>query len=125
MSKLACRAWTLALLCLAGAAAHAHHSGAMFDETKPRVVTGTVREFQWTNPHCYIQLVVDGPAGKPQEWSLEMGAPVYLYRLGWRPSTLKAGQKVTVRVFPLRNGKSGGLVQEVQDDAGHSIGARP
>jgi len=125
MTKLSRSCWALGSLMLAAAAAHAHHSGTMFDETKARVLTGTVREFQWTNPHCYIQLVVDGPGGKTQEWSLEMGAPVYLYRLGWRPSTLKAGQKINARVFPLRNGKSGGLVQEVQDDAGHSIGARP
>ncbi len=60
----------------------AHHSGAMFDNQKPLTLSGTVRQFQWTSPHCYIQLVVSAPDGKVQEWSLEMGAQVYLYRLG-------------------------------------------
>ena len=63
----------------------AHHSGAMFDDTQMRSLAGTVREFRWHNPHCYIQLMVPSANGGPdEEWSLEMAAPMYLYNLGWR-----------------------------------------
>src|SRR6185503_17713325 len=90
----------LGLSIIAGAliahAGFAHHSPVMFDQAKPLTLTGTVREFQWTNPHSYIQLVVKNEQGQDEEWSLEMAAPTYLYNLGWRPSTVKAGDVVTV-----------------------------
>jgi hypothetical protein len=114
----------LLLGCSIGAAL-AHHSAAMFDDTKRAMLAGTVREFQWSNPHCYIQLLVDQPKGPPQEWSLEMGAPTYLYNLGWRPSTLKAGERVTVKIAPLRKGGTGGLVLEVTTADGRHFGGKP
>jgi hypothetical protein len=83
---------------------------AMFDQSKTVKLTGTVREFQWTNPHCYIQLLVKDAAGKDVEWSLEMGAPMYLYAAGWRPTTLKNGMPITVTVNPLKDGKPGAVV---------------
>ena len=104
---------------------HAHHSPAMFDPSKQMTLTGTVREFQWTNPHSYIQLVVKPDNGLQQEWSLEMGANVYLYNLGWRPSTVKAGDTLTVTVIPLRNGKPGGLLVEAKTADGKTLGAKP
>ena len=105
---------------------HAHHSPAMFDFSKELSLTGTVRLFQWTNPHSYIQLVVKPEGGAEQEWSLEMGANVYLYNLGWRPSTVKPGDTITVTVVPLRNGKQGGglLVRATTAD-GKTLGANP
>jgi hypothetical protein len=110
-------------LALAAAAvpASAHHSPVMFDQTKTIVLTGTVREFQWTNPHCYIQLLVDD-GGKQVEWSFEMGAPVYLYNRGWRPSVLKPGTRVTITANPLRSGANGGLVLGVVSLEGKTIG---
>ena len=104
----------------------AHHSPAMFDFSKELALTGTVRVFQWTNPHSYIQLVVEADDGVEQEWSLEMGGNVYLYNLGWRPSTVKPGDTLTVTVVPLRSGKKGGglLVQATTAD-GKSLGANP
>jgi hypothetical protein len=109
----------LALPCIG----HAHHSPAMFDPSKQLTLTGTVREFQWTNPHSYIQLVVKADDGTEQEWSLEMGANVYLYNLGWRPSTVKAGDTLTATVIPLRNGNPGGLLVEARTADGKSLGA--
>jgi hypothetical protein len=94
----------------------------MFDGSKQMTLTGTVREFPWTNPHSYIQLVVKPDSGPELEWSLEMGANVYLYNLGWRPSTVKAGDKLTVTVLPLRSGKPGGLLVEAQTADGKSLG---
>jgi len=104
---------------------HAHHSPAMFDFSKQLTLTGTVRVFQWTNPHSYIQLVVKAADGPEQEWSLEMGANVYLYNLGWRPSTVKAGDVLTVTVAPLRSGKRAGLLVQATTADGKTLGANP
>jgi hypothetical protein len=98
-----------------------HHSPAMFDNSKVLTLTGTVREFQWTNPHSYIQLIVKADDGSEQEWSLEMGANVYLYNLGWRPSTVKAGDTLTATVIPLRSGAAGGLLIEAKTADGKSL----
>ncbi|HSQ95842.1 MAG TPA: DUF6152 family protein [Croceibacterium sp.] len=108
-------------LCLPAVPVQAHHSMAMFDQTKTVTLTGTVRQFQWTNPHCYIQLMVKDAAGKQTEWSLEMGAPMYLYAKGWRPSSLKAGSQISVTINPLRNGDPGGIVLTATAD-GKQIG---
>jgi hypothetical protein len=109
------------LLLVAGVAG-AHHSPAMFDGQNPVSLTGTVREFQWTNPHCYVQLMVRDAAGNEVEWSLEMGAPLYLYNRGWRPSTLKAGDAIAVRVAPLRDGRKAGLLMEASRGDGSPLG---
>jgi hypothetical protein len=109
-------------LCVPGA--HAHHSMAMFDQTKKVTVTGTVRAFEWTNPHCYIQLMVKDANGATQEWSLEMGAPMYLYAEGWRPSTLKSGSQVSVVIYPLRNGGHGGVVLTASTPDGKPLGKK-
>jgi hypothetical protein len=117
-------------LVLAGAAlgantAAAHHSPVMFDQTQPLTMTGTVREFQWTNPHSYVQLVVKNEQGEDVEWNLEMAAPTYLYNLGWRPSTVKAGDTLTVTVAPLRKGGNGGLLLKAATADGKPIGRMP
>lgn len=106
----------------ASVTAHAHHSMAMFDNQKKVTVSGTVKEFQWTNPHAYIQMTAKDSSGKDVEWSMEMGAPMYLYARGWRPSSLKAGAKVNVTIHPLRNGMPGGVVLEVTGADGAPIG---
>lgn len=116
-------AWAAALALTAIAApALAHHSFAMFDMTKEVRVSGNIRLFQWTNPHSYIQLMGKDATGKTVEYSMEMGAPMYLYARGWRPSTLKAGMQVTIAYHPLRNGKPGGVVTDVFGTDGKSVG---
>jgi len=102
--------------------AQAHHSMAMFDQTKTITISGTVKQFQWTNPHCYIQLVAKDAKGVEKEWSLEMGAPMYLYAKGWRPSSLKAGTQISVTINPLRNGEPGGIVLTASTADGKQIG---
>jgi hypothetical protein len=104
------------------AGAAAHHSFAMFDMGKEVTVKGTVKKFQWTNPHAYIQLVTKDASGKEVEYSLEMGAPMYLYARGWRPGSLKAGMEINVTLNPLRNGKPGGVVRDVTTAEGKPIG---
>jgi Family of unknown function (DUF6152) len=92
---------------LLGAPVLAHHSFAMFDLDKQGTLSGTVREFQFTNPHCWIQLLVK-TGESADEWSIEMGSPAHLIRAGWKPNTLKPGEKITVVYHPLRDGTRGG-----------------
>jgi hypothetical protein len=105
--------------------AAAHHSPSMFDGSREVILSGTVREFQWSNPHSYIQLVVASDDGAEQEWSIEMGANSYLHNLGWRPSTLKPGDELIVTITPLRNGEPGGLLTNVTTTEGNQVGGRP
>jgi hypothetical protein len=107
---------------LTAPAAQAHHSAAMFKMETRISLSGTVREFQWTNPHSYIQLLVKDENGVETEWSLELGAVNYLYNLGWRPSTVKAGQSIIVTMAPLKNGTKGGLAIEVTTADGRKLG---
>jgi hypothetical protein len=103
----------------------AHHTRAMFDQTKQITLIGTVKDFQWTNPHCWIQVLVpdpNHPEAAPVEWGVEMGAPVELMRKGWKPGSLKPGDKVTIIVNPLRDGQSGGLVVAVTGPDGKIVG---
>ena len=111
----------IGLALAAAPSASAHHSPVMFDQSKTIELSGTVRQFQWTNPHCYIQLLVDAD-GRQTDWSLEMGAPVYLFNRGWRPSTLKAGDRIKVTANPLRSGANGGLVLSAERPDGTKIG---
>jgi len=115
-----------ALVCMvllsAVSTASAHHSPAMFDMSRHVVLKGVVREFQWTNPHSYIQLLVRNDAGNETEWNLEMGAPNYLYNNGWRPGTLKSGDNVVVTIAPLKSAADGGLVVEVTMADGRKLG---
>lgn len=109
----------LAALVLAGPC-WAHHSFAMFERTKTVTLQGTVKQFQWTNPHCFIQVLVPSPDG-PIEWSIEMNSPGASYREGWRPGTLKAGDKVTVVINPVRDGTHGGRLVSATDRSGRSL----
>jgi hypothetical protein len=82
----------------------AHHAGTMFSEDV-KEIEGTIKEFQFTNPHSWIQVMVETkPGAPPQEWSVEWGSPNQLGRRGIRPSTFKPGAKVTLRVRPMRDG---------------------
>ena len=89
--------------------AMAHHSFAMFDALKIVQLEGTVKEFQWTNPHAWILLNVSAQqSAAPVTWAIEMGGPTNLARQGWLPKTLTPGMPVKVHIHPLRDGKSGG-----------------
>jgi hypothetical protein len=96
------------LSALLAAPVGAHHSGAMFDDQKTVTLAGTVKSFQWTNPHCWIQVLVPSQDGSV-EWSVEMGAPFEVFRTGLRPTSLKPGDKITVIIHPIRDGSHGGL----------------
>src|SRR5690606_29918419 len=83
------------LLSLGTPIAVAHHSGAMFDRNERLELEGTIKEFQFTNPHSWIQVEVPGENGSTTEWSLEWGSPNQLARQGIRPNTFPVGEKVS------------------------------
>jgi hypothetical protein len=112
----------LATLIVVAPLAMAHHSFAAFDDTKQVTLKGTVREFQWTNPHSWLQLNVVDADGKTAEWSIEMLSPNVLRRMGWTKSSVKAGDEVTVVIHPLRTGAPGGNMVSIQDKTGQPIG---
>ena len=122
MSATRSTALLLATLLIA-APGYAHHSGAIFDHDRMVTLTGKVREFQWTNPHCWIQVTVAG-ASSQEEWSVEMGAPLQLYQAGWKPGTLKPGDEVTVVVHPARDGTHGGLFLSAIGKDGATLGRK-
>ena len=101
----------------------AHHSFAMFDADKTVEMTGTVKDLEWTNPHSWLQVEVTDDKGKASEWGLEMGAPATLARQGWKPKTVVAGDKVTVRLHPLKDGSSGGQFVSVVLPSGQKMGS--
>jgi hypothetical protein len=119
-TDIAARHVSLALLALlVSEAASAHHSAAMFDAGKEITLTGTVKEFQWMSPHCWIQLLVSDeahPDAAPVEWGIEMDNPTGLSRHGWKPGSLKSGDRVVVVAHPLRDGTSGAQVVSVSKD---------
>lgn len=95
----------------------AHHSFAMFDMKKDVVVTGQVKDFQWTNPHIWIQLVAQDADGKATEWSIEGNSPSVLARKGWTKRSVKVGDTITITMHPLKDGRMGGdLVKAVLAD---------
>jgi hypothetical protein len=86
----------------------AHHSFAMFDFQRDVTLLGTVKDFQWSNPHVFIDLLVPGESGV-SIWSVEMTSPSHLVRNGWKPTTLKPGDQVSIVIHPLRDGRTGGM----------------
>ena len=100
----------------------AHHAGTMFSDEVKEIV-GTVKEFQFTNPHAWIQVMVEmKPGAPPQEWSVEWGSPNQLGRRGIRPSTFKPGARVTLRIRPMRDGSPAGGFVAAKFDDGTTVG---
>ena len=103
-----------AIALFASAPVIAHHSYAMFDMKKEITLEGTVVNFQWTNPHIWIDMVViDKKTGKPANWSIEGSGPTLLAREGWRRDTIKPGDKVTLVTHPLKSGENGGSLMKI------------
>jgi hypothetical protein len=102
--------------------AFAHHSFAMFDAAASKTVEGTVKDFQWTNPHSWILLTVDNAQGQAEQWAIEMGGPQGLARQGWTPKTLRPGMKVQTVIHPLRDGSNGGQFMAVTLPDGTRMG---
>ena len=98
------------IVAMIGAAgpASAHHSGAMFEETKTVTMEGVVKEFQYTNPHSWLLVDVKGKDGKVTTWGFEAEGPTTLQRAGIRPSEFPVGTKLTITGRPMKDGRPGG-----------------
>jgi len=119
------RSWKAALtaaLVLVGGHAFAHHSFAMFDQSKDVTLKGTVTEFQWTNPHAFIHIEVLGKSGGKDLWQVELNSPNNLKRQGWKSTSVKAGDEVTLAIKPLRDGSRGGLFVSMKLPDGSVLG---
>jgi hypothetical protein len=93
--------------------ASAHHSYAMFDANSLITREATVKEFQWTNPHSWLQVMIVDDNAVAHEWSLELGPSVVLNRWGWKPHSLSPGDRVKVSLNPLRDGTHGGRLLSI------------
>jgi hypothetical protein len=98
----------LALMGAGATPALAHHSFAMFDRDHPTPISGVVKDFQWTNPHVWIQVMVPDAKGVDQEWGIECTSVNFMRRQGWSHDSLRPGDKVRMLVFPLKDGSHGG-----------------
>jgi hypothetical protein len=116
----------MALLALGAAVtappAQAHHSFSMFDVNRELTLEGTVKEFQWTNPHAWVELLVKDAAGKEVQWSIEGASPNNLARFGWKSTSLKAGDHAEAVIHPLKDGAIGGSLVKITVN-GQVIGA--
>ncbi len=105
----------LKLVLLAGLAAGAaslamaHHSYSAFNVTTERVIVGTIKKFDWSNPHTWAWIDVPNEQGGVDTWGVEGMSPNYLARRGWSRTTLKPGDKLTLTIRPMKDGSKGGM----------------
>lgn len=102
------------VIAAASVPAVAHHSFVMFDRQKQTTLTGTVKEFENTNPHAMIVLTTED--GK--DWIIQTESPLVLEKVGIDDSTLSEGEKVTIRVHPIKNGSPEGSLIELTTEDG-------
>jgi hypothetical protein len=120
--KIARSVLALAVLGVISAPASAHHSFAMFDQTKTVVLQGEVGKFEWTNPHAFVML--DVPVnGKTVRYTLECSSPALMRHAGWKFNTIKAGERVRVAMHPVKNGQTGGMLAKVKVPDGRLLAA--
>src|SRR5260370_41509815 len=92
-------------LCAFAAPALAHHSFAMFDADKTVTLAGTVKEFEWTNPHSWIRITAaDAASGAIGEWAFEIGSPCQLGTRGMKHDSMKTGGKINIQAQPMKDG---------------------
>jgi hypothetical protein len=94
----------------------------MFDKSTVREVTVRVREFQWTNPHVWIQVDIRNATNESEEWSIEGGGPNSLFRKGWRPDSFSPGDVVDMKIYPMRDGSHAGLFVGARFADGTTLG---
>jgi hypothetical protein len=99
----------------------AHHSFAIFDQTKVLYQTGTVKQLEWINPHAWLHVDITDNTGKTMTWAFEGGATAQLTQLGWKPESFKAGEKVVVGYRPMRDGSRGGQIMNVTLPDGQKV----
>ena len=100
----------------------AHHSFAMFDHEKKITVSGTLKEFEWTNPHCWLHVAVtDAATSRTLDWAFEMGSIGQVAAQGWKGDSVKVGDKITIEAYPMKDGSRGGQYLAAQLSDGRSF----
>jgi len=112
----------LCAICLVSLPAFAHHSLSVYDRTVSKTIEGTVREFEWTNPHAKLVLVVMAADGTTKRWNFEGGGVRRLSGRGFVQDAIVLGQKLIVAYNPMRDGSSGGFFVGVRTADGKSYG---
>jgi hypothetical protein len=103
----------------------AHHSFAMFDRNKQITIKGKVKEWLFTNPHAWIELMVANDKGGTDQWNVECGAVTGMVRQGFRPNTLRPGDQVSITINPLKDGTHGGSLVQLTLADGKKMGSSP
>jgi len=93
----------------------------MYDRTIETSITGTVTQWDWTNPHCWLQIMVDDENGTPRLWVLEANSTGQMARGGWMADSVKPGDEVTVIINPIRDGTRAGRLGTVRFSDGHEL----
>lgn len=99
----------ISLFAMSAISAFAHHGTAGYDLDKVITVTGTVEEFDWSNPHAVVHISAKNDKGEPESWTIELGAPGIMARSGWSKNSMKAGDAVVAETHPAKNGVPSGL----------------
>ena len=110
----------LALAVLASSLS-AHHSAVAYGPTSIALKNATMTRIVWAAPHIILSFAVKDAKGTASEWSAETGSPGSVARLGWNRNSLKVGDKVTVELFPARNGAHVGRLKKVIFTDGHEL----
>jgi Family of unknown function (DUF6152) len=113
------------LMALPSLSAFAHHSYAMFDRQKTETYQAVVRTWEFTNPHTYLWVYINDTDGTAQLWGLEAPGPSVLIRHGWDKNTVKPGDKVTLQINPLLDGRKGGNLIKLTAPDGRTLDAGP
>jgi hypothetical protein len=103
----------------------AHHSYAEFDTQKQMTIQGTVKEWQWTNPHSWMLLMVPNAQGQAEQWAIEFNSVSLLAHQGWRPTTVTEGDKIAITFHPMKNGSHAGSFVSAKLANGRMMGGRP
>jgi hypothetical protein len=115
----------LAALSLYSTASLAHHSPIVFDRTREVTIVGVVTEFKWSSPHAWIHIDVKDDKGHVDNWGVEMDPASSLAKSGWKSTTVKPGDKVSIVVHPLRNDEKGGQYIAITLSDGSKLGQKP
>jgi hypothetical protein len=106
---------------IASATLSAHHSTAMFDQSKVMSRTGTIKQLEWVNPHVWLHVTLADDNGREAVWSFEAGSPLQLQQLGWKPDSFRAGGKVEVGFRPMKDGSRGGQLMNATPAGGQRV----
>jgi hypothetical protein len=99
----------------------AHHGTAGYDMEKELVMKGTVTEWLWANPHCFVKYDTTDEKGTVAHWAVEVSNPVDMTRRGWSKHSLNVGDQVTVTVRPAKNGAPVGQLMKVVLSNGQTL----